>query len=113
MKILLLFLCFSFVINVRSEIYTVNCIETELNHINLYPCTVQIKSKQINGSSSLEEMSYFVRFDNSKLSEKPIEISLTNGVVSIENRNYKQNNVSKVFDYLNSQLDENIFQINI
>ena len=112
MKIILLFLCFSFIINVRSEMYTVNCNKSELNHTNLYPCTVQIQSKQ-NGSSLLEEMSYFVRFDNSKLSEKPIEISLTNGVVSIKNRNYKQNNVSKVFDYINSQLDENIFQIDI
>ena len=112
MKIILFLLCFSFIINVRSEIYTVNCNKTELNHTDLFPCTVQIKTKQ-NGSSSLKEMSYFLRFDNSKLSEKPIEISLTNGCVSIKNRNYKQNNVSKVYDYINSQLDENIFQINI
>jgi hypothetical protein len=108
----LLFLCL-FITNVKSEIYTVNCNSTELNHTNLYPCTAQIKTKQ-NGDSSEEvkNMTYFIRSDN-KLSEKPIEISLTNGVLSIKDKKFKQNNISKAFDYISGKFDQNMFQINI
>jgi hypothetical protein len=108
----LLFLCL-FITNVKSEIYTVNCDSTELNHTNLYPCTAQIKTKQ-NGNSSeeIKNMTYFVRSDK-KLSEKPIEISLKNGVLSVKDKKFEQNNISKAFDYISSKLDQNIFQINI